>query len=76
MLLISHTLKIENRVTELDIRMTYIKHTILVINSTIIKQHDEIDHLKLQASALEKKLKATQATILATESEETSPPHY
>jgi SlyX protein len=66
----------ENRVTELEIRMTHLEHTIEVLNSTIIKQHDEIDHLKLQVSVLEKKLKATQATIIAPESEETPPPHY
>ena len=66
----------ENRVTELEIRMTHLEDTIEVLNSTIIKQHDEIDHLKLQVSALEKKLKATQATIIAPESEETPPPHY
>ena len=66
----------ENRVTELEIRMTHLEDTIEVLNSTIIKQHDEIDHLKLQVSVLEKKLKATQATIIAPESEETPPPHY
>ena len=66
----------ENRVTELEIRMTHLEHTIEVLNSTVIKQHDEIDHLKLQVSVLEKKLKATQATIIAPESEETPPPHY
>ena len=66
----------DDRVTELEIRMTHLEHTIEVLNSTIIKQHDEIDHLKLQVSVLEKKLKATQATIIAPESEETPPPHY
>jgi len=66
----------ENRVTELEIRMTHLEDTIEVLNNTIIKQHDEIDHLKLQVSVLEKKLKATQATIIAPESEETPPPHY
>ena len=66
----------ENRVTELEIRMTHLEHTIEVLNSTVIKQHDEIDHLKLQVSVLEKKLKATQATNIAPEREETPPPHY
>lgn len=66
----------ENRVTELEIRLTHLEDTIEVLSNTIIKQHDEIDILKLQMSALEKKLKATQATIIAPESEETPPPHY
>jgi len=66
----------ENRVTELEIRLTHLEDTIEVLNNTIINQHGEIDHLKLQIAALEKKLKATQATIIAPESEETPPPHY
>lgn len=66
----------ENRVTELEIRLTHLEDTIEVLNSTVIKQHNEIDILKLQIAMLEKKLKATQATILAPESEETPPPHY
>lgn len=66
----------EDRVTELEIRLTHLEDTIEVLNRTIINQHAEIDHLKLQVAALEKKLKATQATIIAPESEETPPPHY
>ena len=66
----------EDRVTELEIRLTHLEDTIEVLNNTIINQLAEIDHLKLQIAALEKKLKATQATIIAPESEETPPPHY
>lgn len=68
--------RLEDRVMELEIRMTHFEDTIEVLNGTIISQHAEIDQLKLQVSILEKKLKATQASILAPESEETPPPHY
>ena len=66
----------ENRVTELEIRLTHLEDTIEVLNKTIIEQHAEIDMLQLQVSNLEKKIKASQASQVAHESEETPPPHY
>ncbi len=66
----------ENRVTELEIRLTHLEDTIEVLNETIIKQHSEIDILQLQVSNLEKKIKASQSSQVALESEETPPPHY
>ena len=66
----------ENRVTELEIRLTHLEDTIDVLNKTIIKQHGEIDTLQLQVSQLEKKIKASQSSPVAHESEETPPPHY
>ncbi len=66
----------EDRVTELEIRLTHLEDTIDVLNKTIIKQHDAIDLLQLQVSLLEKKIKASQSSPVAHESEETPPPHY
>jgi len=66
----------EDRITELEIRLTHFEDTIEVLNQAVIKQHNQIDQLQLQISALEKKLKASQATLIAHESEETPPPHY
>jgi len=66
----------ENRVTELEIRLTHLEDTIEVLNKTIIQQHGEIDLLQLHVSRLEKKIKASQSSPVAHESEETPPPHY
>jgi len=66
----------ENRITELEIRLTHLDDTIEVLNQTIISQHDEISLLKLQVAALEKKIKASQSSPVALESGETPPPHY
>ena len=66
----------ENRVTELEIRLTHLEDTLEVLNITVIKQHDEIDSLQLQVSSLEKRIKASQSSPVAHESEETPPPHY
>jgi SlyX protein len=64
------------RITELEIRLTHLEDTIDVLNQTIIEQHKLIDQLQLQISILEKKLKASAASNIAPESEETPPPHY
>ena len=66
----------ENRITELEIRLTHLEDTIEVLNRTIIKQHAEIDMLQLQVTNLEKKIKASHPSQVAHESEETPPPHY
>ena len=66
----------EDRTTELEIRLTHLEDTIEVLNQTIIKQHNEIGTLQLQISILEKKIKTSQSSPIAHESEETPPPHY
>ena len=67
----------DQRVTELEIRLTHLEDTIDVLNQTIIKQRDEIYTLQVQIVELNKKLKATQTgSPVAHESEETPPPHY
>ena len=70
----------DDRVMELEIRMTHLEDTIEVLNRTVIEQHAQIDELKLKVETLEKKLKATLeasgASIVAHQSEETPPPHY
>ena len=67
----------DQRVTELEIRLTHLEDTIDVLNQTIIKQGDEIYTLQVQIVELNKKLKATQTdSPVAHESEETPPPHY
>jgi SlyX protein len=66
----------DERITELEIRLTHFEDTIEVLNQTIIKQADEISNLQLQITILEKKLKAVQSNPVAHESEESPPPHY
>ena len=66
----------EQRITELEIRLTHFEDTVEVLSQTIIKQNDEINTLQLQVSILEKKIKSSQSSPVALESEETPPPHY
>ncbi|MBT8126805.1 MAG: SlyX family protein [Gammaproteobacteria bacterium] len=66
----------EDRITELEIRLTHIEDTLDVLNQSVIDQHKLIDRLQLQIAILEKKLKAVASSNIANESEETPPPHY
>jgi len=66
----------EERATELEIRLTHMEDTLDVLDKTIVRQQGEIDILKLQISILEKKLKVTTESQLADEKDETPPPHY
>lgn len=66
----------EDRTTELEIRLTHIEDTLDVLNQSVIDQHKLIDRLQLQIAILEKKLKAVASSNIANESEETPPPHY
>ncbi len=66
----------ENRITELEIRLTHLEETLEIYDATIIKQNTDIDNLQLQIEILERKLKASVATPIADEKDETPPPHY
>ena len=66
----------EDRITELEIRLTHIEDTLDILNKIVIEQHSLIDQLQMQISILDKKLKAAAASNIALESEETPPPHY
>lgn len=66
----------ENRTTELEIRLTHMEDTLEVLDKTIINQQREIDMLMLKISILEKKLKAAAESQVADEKDETPPPHY
>lgn len=66
----------EERTTELEIRLTHLEDTIDILDSTIINQQGQIDMLVLKISILERKLKAASESQIADEKDETPPPHY
>lgn len=67
---------IDDRLTELEIRLTHYEDMIESLNRVIIDQGDEIHVLKVQIQHLNKKLKSAQGSIIADEKDETPPPHY
>lgn len=67
----------DERITELEIRITHMEDTIDTLNQALVKQYEVIDELQFQITVLEKKLKAyAEESPVAKESEETPPPHY
>jgi len=66
----------ENRVTELEIRLTHLEDTIDILDKSVITQQSQIDMLMLKITILEKKLKAAGESQVAHEKDETPPPHY
>lgn len=68
--------KTDSRITELEIRMTHQDETIESLSNTIIRQHDEIDVLKLKIEIIEKRLKTAAESQVADQKDETPPPHY
>ncbi len=66
----------DNRITELEIRLTHMEETLDVLDKTIVGQQGEIDRLKLQISILEKKLENAAESQVVDEKDETPPPHY
>jgi SlyX protein len=68
--------KTEQRITELEIRLTHQDESIESLSNTIIRQHDEIDTLKLRLEILEKRLKSVSESQVADQKDETPPPHY
>ena len=66
----------EERTTELEIRLTHLEDTIDILDTTVITQQKQIDLLMLKISILEKKLKAAAESQIADEKDETPPPQY
>ncbi|MCW8830835.1 MAG: SlyX family protein [Gammaproteobacteria bacterium] len=66
----------QERVTELEIKLAHMENTIDILDQTVITQQSQIDMLMLKLSILEKKLKAAGESQVAHEKDETPPPHY
>ena len=66
----------ENRITELEIKLAHLENTVDILDTTVITQQTQIDLLMLKMSVLEKKLKAAAESQIADEKDETLPPHY
>lgn len=64
------------RVEELEIKVAFQDDTIDQLNRLVVEQQEELSKFKLQLSWLANKLKEAQTSNVASEAEETPPPHY
>lgn len=67
---------LEQKVENLEIKVSFQEHTIEELNDALTKQQADIDKLTAQIRFLLDKLKAMEPSNIANASEETPPPHY
>ena len=66
----------ENRVIELETRLSFQEDTIHQLNDIVTRQQSQIDSLLEQVNELQKRVQSTQTSNIKDAAEETPPPHY
>ncbi|SEQ13884.1 MULTISPECIES: SlyX family protein [Basfia] len=67
---------LEQRIAELEMKITFQEGIIEELNQALIEQQFVIDKMQLQMRHVANKLKDLQPANIATQAEETPPPHY
>lgn len=67
---------LEPRIAELEMKLTFQETIIEELNQALIEQQFLIDKMQVQLRYLVNKLKNVQPSNIATQAEETPPPHY
>jgi len=67
---------LEPRIAELEMKLTFQETIIEELNQALIEQQFLIDKMQVQLRYLVNKLKDVQPSNIASQAEETPPPHY
>ncbi|WGE32909.1 SlyX family protein [Actinobacillus genomosp. 2] len=65
-----------NRIAELETKVAFQEITIEELNQSLVHHQLSLDKLQTQMRHLAEKLKGAQVSNIASQAEETPPPHY
>ncbi|AKD38260.1 SlyX family protein [Pasteurella sp. P03HT] len=68
--------KLEQRIAELEMKITFQENLLDTLNQALIEQQFTLDKMQLQLRYVVNKLKDVQPSNIASQAEETPPPHY
>lgn len=66
----------EERLAELEIRVSFQDKALQELNEVVVRQQAQLDRVVRELLALKSRVHAATASNVATEAEETPPPHY
>ncbi|BCL66794.1 TPA: SlyX family protein [Haemophilus influenzae] len=67
---------LENRIEELETKIAFQEQLLDELNHALVQQQFDIDKMQVQLRYMANKLKDFQPSNIASQSEETPPPHY
>lgn len=67
---------LEDRIAELEMKIAFQEQLLDELNQALVQQQFDMDKIQLQLRYLARKLKDMQPSNIASQAEETPPPHY
>ncbi|BFU60507.1 MULTISPECIES: SlyX family protein [Rodentibacter] len=67
---------LENRIAELETKVTFQEQLLEELNQALVQQQFDMDKMQMQLRYIVSKLKDVQPSNIASQAEETPPPHY
>jgi len=64
------------RLAELEVRLTFQDKTIQELNEVVTRQQRQLDRMTRELETLKAQLQILAPSLVASQSEETPPPHY